>query len=87
MPGFYACYAQALLRLGRPGEALPLFEALQRGASGAAGAHFALGAARSHAALGHEREALAWLARIAPTQAREAALSGEIARLRDSLGH
>jgi hypothetical protein len=85
MPGFYACYAQALLRLGRPGEALPLFEALQRGAAGAAGAHFALGAARSQAALGRRGEALAWLARIPPSEAREAGLAGEVAQLRRSL--
>lgn len=86
MPGFYACYAPALLRLGRPAEALPLFEALQRGADGLDAARFALGAARSQAALGRPDEARAWLARIPPARAREAGIAAEVASLRRSLG-
>ena len=85
MPGLYDCYAPALLRLGRPAEALPLFEALHRGTSGAAGARFALGAARSQAALGRHDEARAWLARIPPAEARRNGLAVEIARLRRAL--
>jgi hypothetical protein len=86
MPGFYTCYAPALLRLGRPGDALPLYEALHRGAPGAAGANFALGAARSETALGRIPEAEAWLDRIPPDAAREAGLAQQIATLRRELG-
>jgi tetratricopeptide (TPR) repeat protein len=85
MPGFYACYAPALLRLGRPAEALPLFEALQRGAPGNAGARFALGAAQSCAALGRAEEARAWLTRIPPALARSGELAREISQLRGAL--
>jgi len=86
-PGFYACYAPALLRLGRPAEALPLFEALHRGATGVVADQLALGAARSHAELGHVDEARGWLARIPPARAREGDIAGEVTRLRRALEH
>jgi hypothetical protein len=86
MPGFYACYAPALLRLGRPGQALPLFEALHRGTAGTARVGFALGAARSHAALGQREQARAWLARITPEEARQSGLAREIQQLHRALG-
>lgn len=52
--GFYACYAEALERLGRCEDALPLYTALRRGSGPADGDRFAQGAARCAAALGHD---------------------------------
>ena len=84
-PGFRACQAGALERLGRCAQALPLYAELQRRSSAAEGDGFALGAARCALALGRAQEAWSWLARIPPERASASGLDAEIARLRDSL--
>jgi hypothetical protein len=52
-PGFHACYAEALERLLRCEDALPIYTMLYRGSGGGAdGARFSAGAARCATALG-----------------------------------
>jgi len=62
-PGFRACEAQALERLGRCALALPIYEELARGTSGEEAAAFAQGAercARAPAAQGRGRGRVRW---------------------------
>ncbi len=51
-PGFHACFAEALERLGRCDDALPIYTALSMGLGGSEGLPFAQGAARCATALG-----------------------------------
>lgn len=51
-PGFHACLAQSLERLGRCEQALPIYTALSLGAGGAEGQAFAEGVSRCVTALG-----------------------------------
>lgn len=59
-PGFHACFAEALERLGRCEDALPIYAALYMGLGGAEGLRFAEGAARCVTALGRAGEAERW---------------------------
>jgi hypothetical protein len=84
-PGFRACQAGALERLGRCALALPIYAQLWTRAGAGERADFALAAARCSLALGRAQEAGEWLARIPAEVARARGLTGEVTRLRGQL--